>query len=610
MGLGDASRSGRRSSSSPCSGDPTLTSRPVSWSPPERSPCWPCSRPCRWAGRRIPAPGSSMSFASPPISGSSCSPDMLLRPGSGRPLLAGIAAGLVVVSGSRRLAAPRPRRRGRGPRRVLPLLRGRLSYPIGYWNALGAMAAMAVPLLVWLGASARRPAIGLMLACFVPGPARQLHDLLARRPDRRRPRRRGRDRGQLRSRALVRDAAGRDGRRGPGGRRGNACGPASSTSRGRASAGPSSSSAAPSPSASLFAAAAGPAAVERLGSVRVPGLRMRHVVAAALVVLAMLVVIVGPGEVAGDFAAKEGRQSTGSGGATLSVSGSGRAQFWGAALDAFAAEPAKGIGAGGYETWWNRNGTLETPAQNAHSEPLELLAELGPLGLLAFLAFFGIVGFAGVRTGSPSRTAPRPVPPWVCWRRRPVGLLIDWTWDLPGRDAPGPRRRGGALLARPRTDREGMLPSVERRLDRVVARARAGTRDSSPSSSPSRPPGPAASSPPRRTGSTRAMTPSPAGQLNDAAQAAQVGGFGPAAGRRHHGCSWRRSSRRPATSTPPGAPSPRRSTARRTISAPGCWPPTSRRSSATRTPSGRMAARPWSWRRWCFPARRSSRSRA
>ncbi len=202
-----------------------------------------------------------------------------------------------------------------------------------------------------------------------------------------------------------------------------------------------------------FAAFAGPALVERFGSTRIPGLRMRHVVAAALAALVILVAVVGPGEVAGDFAAQQGRESTGSGDATLSVSGSGRAQFWRAAVDAFASEPAKGIGAGGYETWWNRHGTLETPAQNAHSEPLELLAELGPVGLIAFLAFFGIVGAEGIRRARSGDGA-------AC-RRRPRAAR-DGDGQPPDRldlgpaggDAPGAGRRCGALHARARRGRE------------------------------------------------------------------------------------------------------------------------------------------------------------
>jgi tetratricopeptide (TPR) repeat protein len=118
------------------------------------------------------------------------------------------------------------------------------------------------------------------------------------------------------------------------------------------------------------------------------------------------------------------------------VTGSGRAQFWSTALEAAGDQPLRGIGAGSYGLYWNRYGNLETPVRNAHSEPLELLAELGIGGCAAFLVFFGAIGGSGIRLA----------------RRRPggaaagaalgliatglVGVLIDWTWDVPATAVP------------------------------------------------------------------------------------------------------------------------------------------------------------------------------
>ena len=137
---------------------------------------------------------------------------------------------------------------------------------------------------------------------------------------------------------------------------------------------------------------------------------MRHVLAAALAALVALVVIVGPARIAGDFAATSGREAT-AGGAQLSVAGSGRAQFWSAALEAFADEPLRGIGSGSYGFYWNRHGTLETPVQNAHSEPLELLAELGhrrPGGLRRLLRGSRRGGHPRGRAGREAKRPARP----------------------------------------------------------------------------------------------------------------------------------------------------------------------------------------------------------
>lgn len=156
---------------------------------------------------------------------------------------------------------------------------------------------------------------------------------------------------------------------------------------------------------------------------------MRHVLAAAFAGVVAVVFIAGPGRIAGDFAATSGLEANRSSG-QLSVTGSGRAQFWSTALDAFADEPVTGIGAGSYGLYWNRHGKLETPVQNAHSEPLELLAELGVAGAVAFVFFFGAVAVAGIGvarrpTGAAAGAALGLIATAL------IGILIDWTWDVP-----------------------------------------------------------------------------------------------------------------------------------------------------------------------------------
>jgi hypothetical protein len=175
-------------------------------------------------------------------------------------------------------------------------------------------------------------------------------------------------------------------------------------------------------------AAAGPALLDRAGATTVRWLRMRHVVAAVAAAIVATVVLVGPGEIAGDFAVTSGKEAT-AGGNQLSVSGSGRAQFWSAAVDAFAADPVRGIGGGSFGFWWNRHGSLETPVRNAHSEPLELLAELGPVGLVAFLAFFAAVAVAAIPRARRRDGAAGAALGLIATGL--VGILIDWTWEVP-----------------------------------------------------------------------------------------------------------------------------------------------------------------------------------
>jgi len=149
----------------------------------------------------------------------------------------------------------------------------------------------------------------------------------------------------------------------------------------------------------------------------------------ALVALAGLIIIVGPGRIAGDFASTSGREAEADSG-QLSVTGSGRAQFWSAALAASGDEPLKGIGSGSFGLYWNRHGDLQTPVQSAHSEPLELLAELGPIGLVAFLAFFAAIAGSGIRRARTADGAAAGAALGLIAAGL-VGILIDWTWDVP-----------------------------------------------------------------------------------------------------------------------------------------------------------------------------------
>jgi hypothetical protein len=355
---------------------------------------------------------------------------LLLRPGSGRSALAGVGGGLVAVSllalGSRLLGI------GAGDAELvatMPSSAGRLSYPVGYWNALGSIAAMAVPVMIWLAATTRSRVVMTIALVSVP-PVIVTADMTSSRG------------------ALVAAAIG------------VLIVIAASKYRARAVAAVAIAVFASAPAivavalepgilagpgsppgraelvvclamlaGILTAGLIGPGLVARTGQSPVPGLRMRHLLVAAMVAMTTTVALVGAGEIAGDFAVTAGREATPSGN-QLSVSGSGRAQFWSTALEAFEADPLRGIGGGSFGLWWNRHGTLETSVQSVHSEPLELLAELGPLGLAAFLVFFGTAAVAGIprarrRDGSAAAAALGLVTTGL------VGVAIDWTWDVP-----------------------------------------------------------------------------------------------------------------------------------------------------------------------------------
>lgn len=79
----------------------------------------------------------------------------------------------------------------------------------------------------------------------------------------------------------------------------------------------------------------------------------------------------------------------------LSSRGSGRWQFWDAAIDQWRQAPLWGDGAGSYESWWAQKGSIALFAKDAHSLYLEVLGELGLVGFALVLALVG----AGVSVG-------------------------------------------------------------------------------------------------------------------------------------------------------------------------------------------------------------------
>lgn len=115
-----------------------------------------------------------------------------------------------------------------------------------------------------------------------------------------------------------------------------------------------------------------------------------------------------------------------------SGSGTGRYQFWQAAIKAGNRAPLTGIGAGAYELWWARTAPVYVFARDAHSLYLESYAELGVPGLLLVVAFFVTVlwsggrralrGPPGVRTTAAATTAGVAV--------FAVAAGIDWAWEL------------------------------------------------------------------------------------------------------------------------------------------------------------------------------------
>jgi hypothetical protein len=161
----------------------------------------------------------------------------------------------------------------------------------------------------------------------------------------------------------------------------------------------------------------------------------RVVLAGALLALVVAVVALHPVQRFEDFKRIPTSSSTGGDfvrSHLLSGNGSGRWQFWSAAVDEFKSAPLVGRGAASYEPWWAQHATFTHFIRNAHSLYLETLAELGLIGFLLIAATF----VAGVVTAVRRliRAGPRERPTIAAltavFAGFAFGAAIDWVWQI------------------------------------------------------------------------------------------------------------------------------------------------------------------------------------
>ena len=115
----------------------------------------------------------------------------------------------------------------------------------------------------------------------------------------------------------------------------------------------------------------------------------------------------------------------------LTTASTTRGDMYRVAVSTFAAHPVAGAGAGSFPSAWYQHRRVGDDLRNAHSLYLETLAELGVVGFLLLVVFLGATLWAGIRS-----------------RRRPIGLSrpqtaavlaagavwivhagIDWDWQ-------------------------------------------------------------------------------------------------------------------------------------------------------------------------------------
>lgn len=116
----------------------------------------------------------------------------------------------------------------------------------------------------------------------------------------------------------------------------------------------------------------------------------------------------------------------------LSSSGSGRWQFWSAAVDQWQQAPLWGDGAGSFEAWWAEHGSIALFVKDAHSLYLEMLGELGVVGLALVLALVGVGMFVGARRAVSASEEARVygAAATAVFVAYATAAGIDWVWEL------------------------------------------------------------------------------------------------------------------------------------------------------------------------------------
>lgn len=127
-------------------------------------------------------------------------------------------------------------------------------------------------------------------------------------------------------------------------------------------------------------------------------------------------------------------ESAGGGSSRLtSAAGENRYKLWSAAVDEFSSEPFHGTGSGTFELWWARNGSAGQIVRDTHSLYLQTLGELGIVGIL-FLGGFVVLVFVGGGRAL-SRTDQDERPQLAAALAGVAAFLsaaaVDWVWQIP-----------------------------------------------------------------------------------------------------------------------------------------------------------------------------------
>jgi hypothetical protein len=114
------------------------------------------------------------------------------------------------------------------------------------------------------------------------------------------------------------------------------------------------------------------------------------------------------------------------------ANGNGRYQYWQAALNANATDPWRGIGPGTFEFWWAQHATTYGFVRNAHSLYFETLAETGIVGLVLLGGMLLVFVAAAVRRSFNASSGLRL---WLAAAAAGLAAFLvsaafEWVWQL------------------------------------------------------------------------------------------------------------------------------------------------------------------------------------
>ena len=207
------------------------------------------------------------------------------------------------------------------------------------------------------------------------------------------------------------------------------------------------------------------AALTALEALVTPGARVRRVFTLALVVVALAAAVGGLAAAGGPSSVVRNAVHSFESSPVrvpklsrrlLSLSSNGRIDLWRAAWHQFESRPLLGGGAGSFEQYWRAHRPTGLDVRDAHSLYLETLGELGIVGLVLLGAFL-LVPLLAVR----HRRAPHVSVALAAYAAFLVHAGIDWDWEMPAVMIAGLTCGAAALVAaRDGTVTRSLVPKV------------------------------------------------------------------------------------------------------------------------------------------------------